>query len=216
MKHFIFDFDGTLTINSLNAWKYFWKKSGEKLGQNSRYQQLFDSFLKRKITHKSWVKLSANVFVKSGINKDDLNYVSKNQNLVNGFGEVVKYLIDNGFKLHIVSGGFKQVIVSAVGEYIQNFTSINANELEFDKSGVLKNILNTKYDFENKKLYVDELISKGERIEDIYFIGNDINDEWVARSGCFTICINPENTNCKNKNIWNMTISNIIDIINII
>ena len=45
--------------------------------------------------------------------------------------------------------------------------------------------------------------------EEIIFVGNGDNDEWAYKSGCKTICINPVNTDSKNRTIWHSEISSL-------
>ena len=212
LKTIIFDFDGTLTKNSVNGWKVFWGICGCDFKESSRYNQLFQSYLSGKITHDSWVKLTANVFISKGINVTHLDEVVSGQNVVEDFREVVDFLIEKDFKLHILSGGFKQAIEKTLKDYLIHFDSVNANSLVFDEKGYLKDIIGTPYDFEGKKVFVDKLIKSGVSATDIYFVGNDINDEWVCKTGCHTICINPDMTDKDNKEVWSGYIENLSDL----
>ena len=89
----------------------------------------------------------------------------------------------------------------------------------FKQNGDLYFIEGTKFDFEGKALYIENLIKEQHlNPNDILFIGNDINDEHVYKTGCNTLCINPETKNFDNTEVWNncYSIDNSLDLIQII
>ena len=50
------------------------------------------------------------------------------------------------------------------------------------------------------------------KAEDIIFVGNADNDEWVHKSGCKTICINPQNAEITNKEKWKKVYFDVTDL----
>ena len=65
----------------------------------------------------------------------------------------------------------------------------------------------TKYDYEGKSQYIEVLKKVTDtKADEITFVGNGDNDEWVFKSGCKTICINPDNIDSNNKNVWHVEI----------
>ena len=97
------------------------------------------------------------------------------------------------------------VIRSVLGAIYQYVDGIKANEFRFDnESGILLEIIGTKYDFEGKAYYISE-IAEELRISphDILFVGNSINDQSAYMSGARTLCINPKVTDILNQTVWN-------------
>ena len=121
--------------------------------------------------------------------------------------------------MHIVSGGIKCVIKHSLKPYTNLFTNISANDFSFNEDGSLKNIIVTPYDNEGKALYIEKLMNKyGLTPNDVLFIGNSTNDEFVYKTGCHTLCVNAENTNSANTAVWKNSIEtdNLMDLLPII
>ena len=215
MKVVIFDFDGTLSIKRTNLWKSIWVELGYDIGVGSYYRELFKQFMEGKITHPQWCDLTCQAFQKGGLNKKIFDKLVANTSLIDGDEELIKKLHSSGIEMHIVSGNIVDAIKRVLGENAKYITAINANNLVFNQDGTLDKIVGTKYDFEGKATYIKELCNKkGYKKEDILFVGNSMNDEWVYQSGAKTLCVNPDDTQSDNVNIWNKTIytDNLIEI----
>lgn len=212
MKAVIFDFDGTLT-KGFDVWKATWKTLTYDVGKNSFSVSSYVDFLNKKITYEELNQLNLEKFIEMDMNISDLHFIAKKIRLIDGFSDTIKALYNKGFSIHIVSGGILNVIEKVIGEDIKYFTSINANKMHFGDGYFLDRITRTKYDFEGKALFIKELIRKtGIKSENITFVGNSSNDEWAYKTGCKTICVNPENTCADNKRIWNEVIYNMTDL----
>ena len=97
-----------------------------------------------------------------------------------------------------------------LGDYIKYFSNIESNDIIFDENNKLKKLVATPYDFIGKAKYIENLMVKtNTKPEEIIFVGNGDNDEWAYKSGCKTICINPVNTDSKNRTIWHNEISSL-------
>jgi HAD superfamily phosphoserine phosphatase-like hydrolase len=214
MKAIIFDFDGTLTYKSRNVWKAMWQDLGYDISKESYFAQIYMAFIRKEISHQKWCDLTCDKFKERNMDVSILKNIAKEMRLINGFDETIKKLYNNGYSLHIVSGCIADVIKSVIGkENLKYFDSIKANEMNFDENGYLENIVGTKYDFEGKALFIEDFKAKtGCKAEDIIFVGNSSNDEWAHKSGCRTICINPENTCSTNKVVWNNLVENATDL----
>lgn len=203
MKIIVFDFDGTLTKKSENIWKSLWVELGYPVDKESYYAKLYIAFVKGQITHRQWCEMTADAFKAKGMKLDTLHHLANNTNMLNNLESTLKTLKTNNYKSYIASGNIKEAIKIALGENAKYFENIMANGMIFDSEGYLQDIIGTKYDFEGKKDFVLEL-AKYHNISpsEIVFVGNGDNDEWVAQTGCKTICINADKTDPNNKQIW--------------
>lgn len=210
-KVIVFDFDGTLSKKETNIWKALWQSVGYSVDRQSDFAKLYVSFMKGEITHQKWCDLTCDFLREGGLNRDLLLCIAQKYQLMNGFEKTIKTLKDAGYELHIVSGGVKPVINYLIKDYRDCFASVNANDLLFDNDGRLSEIRGTKYDFEGKAIFINELLCENEGLtsSDITFVGNGDNDEWAYKSGCNTLCINPDNTDSSNRTIWHDAIDNV-------
>ena len=215
MKHIVFDFDGTLTKGKGNIWKNIYKTLGYSVDNGSRYKRELMAFLEGRLSYNDWCKINARDYRTKNLTKSILDDLIKDIALFDDALTTIKVLFDKGYKLHIVSGNIGYVVLKVLGENKRYFTSINTNEFVFENDKFV-DIVPTKYDCEGKAMFVRELMDKGVDKTQIYFVGNGINDEWVASTGCRTICINPEDTDSKNQDIWHGTIDTLSELIDIL
>ena len=211
MNTIIFDFDGTLTKKDQNIWKMLWQELGYTTDKNSIYAKLYvEHVIKKTITRDQWFNLTCVAFKRKGMTKQTLIDVTKKITLIDGFEKVIKALYNKGYSMHIVSGCIKQSIEMVLGDYIKYFSNIESNDIIFDENDKLKKLVATPYDFIGKAKYIENLMTKtNTKPEEIIFVGNGDNDEWAYKSGCKTICINPVNTDSKNRTIWHSEISSL-------
>ena len=215
MKAVIFDFDGTLTEKKGNLWKKIWQSLGYDIGPDSYYVSLFRRFMSGNITHKQWCKLTLEAFKEKGFNKKKLDNLADEIALMQGTSELIEHLYSKGIEIHIVSGNIASVIEKVLGENKKYITCIKANEFLFDNDGNITEIVGTKYDHEGKTTYIKEhREKKGYSAQDILFIGNSMNDEWVYKSGARTLCVNPDETQSENSEIWHKVVytDNLLDL----
>ena len=215
MKAVIFDFDGTLTEKKGNLWKRIWKELGWDTGPDSYYVSLFKRFMSGNITHRQWCELTLEAFQEKGFTKQKLDEITDDMTLIQGAEDLIKYLHDRSFELHIVSGNIISVIEKVLGPNNRYISAIKANEFLFDENGNITEIVGTKYDHEGKATYIKELCEKkGYKPSEVLFIGNSMNDEWVYQSGARTLCVNPDDTKSENSTIWNKVIhtDNLMDL----
>lgn len=209
-KIVVFDFDGTLSKKGKNIWREMWRSVGADLGPDSLYSQLYKNFIAKRISYNDWCNLTCDYLRYKNFNRKQFFSIVNNYELNEGFYEFIGTLNRAGYKMHIVSGGVHQAICNKLKRGVLFFDSINANSVEFDDNGIICKINATKYDFEGKAQFVKNLIlTQNVKPENILFIGNGNNDEWVSRAGCKTLCINPDQTNSNNKDVWHDSIDNV-------
>ena len=205
MKTIVFDFDGTLTKKSHEVWEKMWKA----IGASDIDYMLYCKHKNGELDNEQWLEEIEKEYKKRGFNKDILTEVSIGMELMDDLEETLNTLKKQGYKLYIISGGVDKIIYAKLGNLVKYFEEIHACKFEFDEKGLLTHIVNTKYEEEGKKVFIDEYCMKtNTNPKEITFIGNGDNDEYVYLSGCHTICINPhKKTNYTNSTIWHRVIN---------
>ena len=217
MKAIVFDFDGTLTKKSHEIWEKIWKE----LDAEDVDYKLYLKYKNKEIDYIEWCKEIETEYIKRGFNEKMLFHISNGIELMDNLEETLKILKNSGYSLYIVSGGIDKVIYNKLGSLVDYFDGITCCRFNFDSIGNLVSIVPTKYEDEGKKLFIEEYCEKFHvNPNDIFFVGNGNNDEYVYLSGCNTICLNPgKNTSHKDNKIWNkvlMNTTNMKDILSFI
>ena len=214
MKAVFFDFDGTLTLTSLNFWKKMWLTLGYDISEGSYYKNLFHSAMSGELTHQQWVDKCCEKFKDAGMTKEMLIDIAQTIDMMDGFEETMAELKKRGYRLFIVSGNVRQVIDENIGEATKYFDGIYANDFIFDDDGALERIVGTKYDNEGKARLIKLMSEITETpVQDFWFVGNGGNDEWVYTTGCKTLLINPfETKQHDNTNVWHKQLRNVINL----
>ena len=203
MKAIIFDFDGTITYKSKNIWDWIWTNLGFDLSEGSEYDLLEKRYTSGEISYQKWCDITCDMFREKGLSKQIVKSATTETKVINGFAQTIKKLKEKGIKLYIVSGSVLECIENVLGENKDYFDFIAANHFVFDKSGLISRIEATKYDYEGKAVFAKKVIKKlGIKPQDVCFVGNGDNDEWVYQTGCKTLCINPDGADFANKEKW--------------
>ena len=202
-KAVVFDFDGTLTTGKPNrtTWENIWVSLGYDVEYCRYYHKEFNE---GRIDHVTWCKITEDYFKKRNLHRQNLDAIARRIKLMPGVEDVLKYLYDNDIKVYIVSGSILYIIKKILKQNYIYIDGIKANQFFFNIQGFLEEIVGTRYDFEGKSVFIQNLaddlhISTSE----ILFIGNSMNDEYAYRSGASTLCINPHFTDSTNRTIWN-------------
>ena len=201
----------------MDVWKLLWQKCGYKTDKTSLYAQLYvQHILKKEISRKQWFDFTCDAFQKAGLTEDQFLDVSNKISLIPGVKETIVELTNKGYDLYIVSGCIKQTIEKVLGEYVKYFRHIESNNCLFDKDGLIQSLIPTLYDYEGKAQFVENLKQEGYATKDIVFVGNADNDEWVYKTGCKTICINPDGAEITNRKKWKHVYKNVSNLSHIL
>lgn len=200
-KAVVLDFDGTMTTQkSRTTWEMIWTELGYSTNDCNFYHRQFSNGL---ISHEKWCQITSDKFKERGITENTLTQVASTIELVDGVLELVEILEKNDIEFHILSGSIEQIIRMVLGQELFNrFTHVQANSLKFTNAK-LTYIEGTKYDFEGKADYINNLIrSRKYSRTDVLFVGNSSNDRWASRSGVTTLCVNPHFTDGNDEKEW--------------
>lgn len=205
----VFDFDGTLAKNYSN--KTTWETIWEKIGYNiSECQELHKQHSRGDFGHQEWCDKTAQKFKERKFHNSTLSQIALSINLLDGVCQTFETLHARNIKIHIVSGSILEIIRIVLNGLSSKYvTDTKANEFKFDANGYLEKIIGTHFDFEGKANYILGL-SKHYKIstQDIFFVGNSHNDQFVHTTGAKTLCINPRKVDPTDKNIWDDYIEN--------
>jgi len=198
-KIVIFDFDGTLTVSKSSTWLRIWKK----VDALDIDKDLYNRYYNGEFDYNTWLELGFNEFKKRNYSKTDLQELILNMKLLNDVKFVFEYLNKKGIKIYILSGGLKCVIKEVVKDLNSLITNIEASDFLFDESGKLDRFVPPFLNPENKQEYVNYIIQT-EKVnpKQILFVGNGKNDETVYLTNVNTLCLNPDDADFNNKEIW--------------
>ena len=209
-KVVVFDFDGTLTkpTQYMSTWEILWTTLGYPVSECEKYHRMFS---KGAIDHDEWCEITEKYFIEAGCSRTHIREAAASAELVDDVQEVIFELKANGILLYILSGSIKQFIEAVLGKELSGcFTEIKANRFMFNDQGMLEGIIGTPYDFAGKARFVNKIMQdKHVQPEEIIYIGNSFNDEFVYKTGVETLCINPRGTDFYNDKIWHNYIRNL-------
>lgn len=211
-KIVVFDFDGTLTKTENMAkttWENIWISLGYSVNDCHEYHTMFAD---EKISHQEWCDITTEKFRARDFSQSQLIKIAANTKLINGVGEVFQTLSNHGIKIYVLSGSIDLIIKTVLRDFISYISDISSNIMHFDSKGIISSIDGTKYDFEGKAVYIEELACKlNVDPTDILFIGNDQNDEHVYLSGAKTLVINPQLTKPASDS-WHYSVRDLDDL----
>lgn len=209
MKTIIFDFDGTLTKKSNEVWRKIW----EKVNALDVDDMLYERFSKGELTYTDWCNEIEKEYIKRGLTSHMIDEIIEKFEMMDNLEETLKALKDEGYDLRILSGGIDYVIYSLLKDNKKYFSDIRCGKFFFDGNGKFIKMEDTDSDEEGKARYIlNHIKATNSKPEEIIFIGNGHNDRFVSQSGCHTICLNPNGTNHKNKDVWHNYIENTQDL----
>ena len=198
IKYVIFDFDGTLSFSNENCWSRIWKA----IDQKELDDKYYNMFRNNEIDYREWVYLCFKAFQDNGVDKRFTDEISSRIRLLNNVKEVFEYLKSNDIKIYILSGGIKNLIVHALNDLKDYIEEIDATEFIFNGNDLV-DFIDTLFVPENKQEYIRNLIeSKNIDPKQILFVGNGKNDETAKLCGVRTLCLNGDDTDYKDKTIW--------------
>ncbi len=167
MKLVVFDMDSTLIQAEVIV------ELAKLAGVGDQVQQITESAMRGEIDFKE--SFQRRVALLKGLKEEQLLQVTRELPLTEGAALVSKTLKSLGYKLGILSGGFR-----FVGEYLQDqlgFDYLYANELDIENGVVTGNVVGDIVDGEKKALLLRELAKKENiALEQTIAVGDGAND----------------------------------------
>ncbi len=202
-KVVIFDFDGTLTISKSSTWARIW----QKVDAVDLDYELYKMYHRGEIDYNTWLSRGAEEIGKRGYTLSNLKELACSMVLIQDIEQVFCYLKENGVKIYILSGGIKTLIKEKLSNLKKYVTHIEAPDFVFDKDENLVGSITPNHNPENKQEFVRIIIEKeGVLPDEVLFVGNGKNDESVYKTKVNTLCLNHDDADYTNKEIWHNSI----------
>lgn len=211
-KAVVFDFDGTLTdtTDDWTTWERIWTSLRYSVNDCA---ELHRRFMRKEFTHQEWCDMTRDKFKARRFSQKHLDRIIRNMSLISGTAETIKRLKSRGLRLYILSGSIKQVIRECLGDLYDSFDEVKANELVFDSSGIISEIIGTRFDFWGKADFLKRIVAENEWSNwDVLFVGNSVNDDWASLAGVRTLCVNPRFTRPDDPAVWTYAIRKMDDL----
>ena len=213
-KVVVFDFDGTLSKrgDKINSWAKVWAALNDE-ETDYKYYKMFKN---GEIDDEQWDKLVEKRFFELGLKEKMLDGIAEKIQLIPGLDDTFKILKNNHIKIYVLSGGVKNLIVTALKPYEELITNIEGRWFSF-QNGNFAGFDDMDKRLDEKHNYINYLKEKhGIKGEEVLFVGNGANDQTVYLSGARTLCINPDDADYKNKKYWDFYIENCENLTEII
>ena len=203
-KIVIFDLDGTLFTKpwrpsaeevSVSSWNLVYKE----LGIFDIHEKLKNMFIKKSFrSYMDWNYVGCCVFQARGLDKKTFDRIIENRPYNPGVKETLKILAQNKIITGVVTGSFESLALRVQREIGINHILAHCR-LEFDeKTGLLKDWQLFGSDWQDKvkfAKYIADLYKV--RLDDIAYIGDDVNDIPVFKRVGLAIAFNAEKKRVK-------------------
>ncbi|NJE04976.1 HAD family hydrolase [Thermococcus sp. M36] len=176
-----FDLEGTL-VKSISSWVELHKRFGT-WEKGKEYAELFFA---GKIDYVKWAELDASLW--KGHTRDEILEWANSVEYMDGARELIEFLKRNDFKIAILSSGL-MCLAGRIAEEL-GVDYVYANELIFDKNGVVTGKVNPAVDFKSKGNILREL-KEELKPELTVAVGDGYNDLSMFREADVSIAINP-------------------------
>jgi phosphoserine phosphatase len=181
-KLVVFDLDGTLT-QERSIWEYIHKQLGKWYGYAEEYQK---EFLAEKISYDRFCELDAEVW--KGMKVAKLIEIAKTVPFHQGADELIRYLINKGLKLAMVSSGLS--ILSPWVHQKYGFDYSVSNDL-LDEDGTVTGKVKIQVYYDKKAEWVKRILKQfGMKSEEVIAIGDSLGDIDMFQMVGFSIAFN--------------------------
>ena len=215
-KAVVFDFGGTLTRKGgdTTTWEKLWAAVGYP---HDQCVELHSRFRRNEFNHQQWCDLTCEALRQNGLSEKHLKKIAKDVKLVKGAKATINKLRNRGIQLFIVSGSLKSIINYVLGDLAKEFVEIRANEILFDRQGIISSIVSSPYDFEGKARFLSRIMDEYSlSSSEVLYVGNSCNDTFASQSGARTLCVNPHFTDPDDDRHWTYAIPKMEDLAEIL
>jgi len=184
-----FDVDGTLVESpgGMTVWEVL---NDRIVGSAEINRERFEQYKRGELSYPDWVALDITGWREAGARREELVDGLTSLKLVPGTRETMDALRERGLRLIVISGTLDLLLDTLYPDH--PFEEIFANRITFDGEGRIAGWEATPYDMKGKA----EALRGFARRESIplarcAFVGDSVNDVWIAREAGFSIAFNP-------------------------
>lgn len=185
-----FDVDGTL-VNSANGWTV-WEILNERFtGTPEHNKRRFAEYQAGRLSYADWVKLDISGWQEAGATRSQMIEAFSSLRPIGHAGQALETLRNAGCKLIVISGTLDLMLHTLLPE--ASFDEIYANHIGFDDDERISHWKATPFDMDGKAALLRAVaLRHGIRLERCAFVGDSLNDLWIARTAGFSIALNPK------------------------
>jgi HAD superfamily PSPase-like hydrolase len=185
-----FDVDGTLVLEPHD--RTVWEVLNERFtGRGDHNAERYALYRAGKLSYAEWVALDVGGWREAGARRQDLVAAFAPLRLIDGTREALETLKRTGHRLVVISGTLDLLLDTLLPA--APFDEIHANRIGFDEAGRISHWRATPYDMEGKGEALREVASRwGVPLTRCAYVGDSVNDVWVAREAGFTLALNPK------------------------
>jgi len=184
-----FDVDGTL-IRSPDG-RTVWELLNERfVGTADVNRERFDAYREGRLSYAEWVALDVRGWRDAGATREDLVGALAPLELVGGAREALAELAGRGVRLVAVSGTLDLMLEAVFPDH--PFVEVYCNHLGFDGRGRIAHWRATPFDMQGKAQALRAVALREDiPLERTAFVGDSVNDVWIARAAGRSIAFNP-------------------------
>ena len=181
-----FDLDGTLVDDTI----YIWNTLHDGFSTNKeKRKQAYDDFFAGRITYRQWFEHDLKLLAEAGATKSFIHKLLDKMQPMPGAVTLLKKLGKRGHKIAIISGSLDIVVTHMFPNFA--FDHVLINTIEFNPDGTINGGNPTEYDLQGKAKGLKKLCQKeGISTAQAAFVGDNINDIWIAQEAGFSIAFN--------------------------
>jgi len=181
-----FDLDGTLVDDTVFIWKTLHERFATDAAARRRAH---DDHFAGRISYARWFETDLELLDRAGATRDGILRVLDDLRPMAGAGETLAELRRRGHRLAVISGSLDIVL-----EHLfpgQRFDHVLINRVVFAAGGRIAGGTPTPFDLEGKAAGLRELCRReGIATRQAAFVGDNVNDLWVAREAGLAIAFN--------------------------
>ena len=184
-----FDVDGTLVQgpDGLNVWELLNRRY---LGTSAVNRERYAQYLEGKLSYAEWVSLDIEGWRDAGARREDLRREFAALRLTHGTRETLAELQRRGLRLVVISGTLDLMLEKLLPDH--PFEELYTNHIGFDDQGRISHWKATPFDMDGKAEALRALaLRAGVPMERCAFVGDSVNDVWIARAAGYSVAFNP-------------------------
>jgi HAD superfamily phosphoserine phosphatase-like hydrolase len=184
-----FDLDGTLLRG--DGFKFSWEAVWGGLGFSRGIQQRLRSQYRKRAqgaatpearceAYRDWCREACRSFKTRKLDRARIRQFAQQLSLTRNFESAMTRLRRAGIVTAVISGGVHTFLQDKIPDYRSWFDFVFINELKFDDTGTISDVIATRYDFEGKAEALELICQRvGCTLEETVFVGDAFNDETV-------------------------------------